>query len=88
MCDPACPADPGDMLRNLVIPLDGSEFARVRCPWVSRLAWAANATIRVIGIAPTDAELALTYDPSTTRLTAGSISTMSSASIPSRSRSS
>jgi hypothetical protein len=50
------------MLRNLVIPLDGSEFAARALPVGIDLAAAANATARVIGIAPTDAELAWTYD--------------------------
>jgi nucleotide-binding universal stress UspA family protein len=51
-----------DMLRNLVIPLDGSEFAARALPVGIELASAANAAVRVIGIAPTDAELAVTYD--------------------------
>jgi hypothetical protein len=51
----------GDMLRNLVIPLDGSEFAARALPVGIELASAANAAVRVIGIAPTDAELAWTY---------------------------
>jgi len=50
------------MLRNLVIPLDGSEFASRALPVAVELASAANATVRVVGIAPTDAELAWTYD--------------------------
>jgi hypothetical protein len=50
------------MLRNLVIPLDGSEFAAHALPVGIELASAANATVRVIGIPPTDAELAWTYD--------------------------
>src|SRR6188472_169193 len=52
----------GDMLKNLVIPLDGSEFAAHALPTGIELAAAANAAVRVIGIAPTDAELAMTYD--------------------------
>ena len=50
------------MLRNLVIPLDGSEFAARALPVGIELASTANATVRVIGIAPTDAELAWTSD--------------------------
>jgi len=50
------------MLKNLVIPLDGSEFAAHALPAGIELAAAANAAVRVIGIAPTDAELAMTYD--------------------------
>jgi nucleotide-binding universal stress UspA family protein len=50
------------MLRNLVIPIDGSEFAARALPVGLELASAANAAVRVFGIAPTDAELAWTYD--------------------------
>jgi nucleotide-binding universal stress UspA family protein len=50
------------MLRNLVIPLDGSEFAARALPVGMALASGAHAAVRVIGIAPTDAELAMTYD--------------------------
>jgi hypothetical protein len=50
------------MLRDLVIPLDGSEFAATALPVGIELASAANAAVRVIGMAPTDAELAWTYD--------------------------
>jgi nucleotide-binding universal stress UspA family protein len=50
------------MLRNIVVPLDGSEFAASALPVGIDLAASANAEVRVIGIAPTDAELAWTYD--------------------------
>jgi nucleotide-binding universal stress UspA family protein len=50
------------MFRNIVIPLDGSEFAARALPVGIELASVANATVRVIGIASTDAQLAWTYD--------------------------
>jgi nucleotide-binding universal stress UspA family protein len=50
------------MLRNLVIPLDGSEFATCALPVGIELASAANADAHAIGIAPTDAQLAWTHD--------------------------
>ncbi len=50
------------MSRNLVIPLDGSEFAARALPVGIELAAAANAAIHVIGIALSDAELAMTFD--------------------------
>src|ERR1043166_3227060 len=62
MSDPVGRAHRGDMFRNLVIPLDGSEFAARALPVGIELASVANATVRGIGIAPTDAELAWTYD--------------------------
>jgi nucleotide-binding universal stress UspA family protein len=50
------------MLRNLLVPLDGSEFSATALPIARDLASSANASVRVIGIAPTDAELPWTYD--------------------------
>jgi nucleotide-binding universal stress UspA family protein len=50
------------MLRNLVIPLDGSEFASRALPLGLHLASHANAAVHVIGIAPTEDERAWTYD--------------------------
>jgi nucleotide-binding universal stress UspA family protein len=58
---PGARHDPG-MLRNLVIPLDGSEFAARALPVGIELASTANARVRVVGIASTDAQLAWTYD--------------------------
>jgi nucleotide-binding universal stress UspA family protein len=50
------------MLRNLVIPLDGSEFAARALPVGTELAAIAGARVRVVGIASTDGALAWTYD--------------------------
>jgi nucleotide-binding universal stress UspA family protein len=50
------------MIRNIVIPLDGSEFAGRALPLGIELAWSANAAVHVIGVARTDEELAWTYD--------------------------
>jgi nucleotide-binding universal stress UspA family protein len=50
------------MLRNILIPLDGTEFAARALPFGIELASAANASVHVLGIAPTDAELAWTHD--------------------------
>jgi nucleotide-binding universal stress UspA family protein len=49
------------MFEEVVIPLDGSEWAAVALPVGISLARTATARARVIGIAPTDAELAWTY---------------------------
>jgi nucleotide-binding universal stress UspA family protein len=49
------------MFQDVVIPLDGSESAAVALPVGISLASTADARARVIGIAPTDAELAWTY---------------------------
>lgn len=50
------------MVKTIVIPLDGSEFAARALPAGIALALRANATVLVIGIARWDAELASTYD--------------------------
>jgi hypothetical protein len=50
------------MFRHLVVPLDGSEFAARALPIAKDLAAAAGASVRVIGIARSDAELPWTYD--------------------------
>ena len=50
------------MFHAIVVPHDGTEFAARALPVAGSLASAVDATVRVIGIAPTDAELALTYD--------------------------
>jgi hypothetical protein len=50
------------MIRTLVVPLDGSQFSALALPIATELAAAASASVRVIGIAPSDAELAWTYD--------------------------
>ena len=50
------------MFRNVVIPLDGSDFSARALPIGVELAAAANASVHVIGIAETDAELAWTHD--------------------------
>jgi len=50
------------MFRKLIIPLDGSEFSAKALPIGVELAVAANASVHVIGIAETDAELAWTHD--------------------------
>jgi Universal stress protein family len=50
------------MLRHLVIPLDGSEFSALALPIGIELAAAVGASVRVIGIAASDAELPWTYD--------------------------
>ena len=49
------------MFHDVVIPLDGSEPAAVALPVGIALASTAEARARVVGIAPTDAELAWTY---------------------------
>ncbi len=49
------------MFENVVIPLDGSESAVGALPIGISLASAAKARARVVGIAPTDAELDWTY---------------------------
>jgi hypothetical protein len=49
------------MLRNVVIPLDGSEFAARALPIGLDLAAGTGASVQVIGIARNDAELAWTY---------------------------
>jgi nucleotide-binding universal stress UspA family protein len=50
------------MFHAIVVPHDGTEFAARALPAAGSLASAFGASLRVIGIAPTDAELALTYD--------------------------
>ena len=50
------------MFDTMVIPLDGSPFAAKALPIGAALAREADAGLRVIGIARSDAELALTYD--------------------------
>ncbi len=50
------------MFRHLIVPLDGSEFAAHALPVGRQLAAAAGASVRVVGVARTDAELAWTYD--------------------------
>jgi len=50
------------MFRHLVVPLDGSEFAAGALPLGRELAASAGASVRVLGVARTDAELAWTYD--------------------------
>lgn len=50
------------MFRHLVVPLDGSEFAAHALPVGMQLAAAAGASVRVLGVARTDTELAWTYD--------------------------
>jgi nucleotide-binding universal stress UspA family protein len=50
------------MFRHIVIAIDGSEFASHALPSGVRLAAAAGASVRVLGVAPSDAELAWTYD--------------------------
>ena len=49
------------MFEDVVIPLDGSESAAVALPIGISLASTATARARVVGIAPTDAELDWTY---------------------------
>jgi hypothetical protein len=49
------------MFEDVVIPLDGSEFAATALPVGLALAREAGARAHVIGIASTDAELAWTY---------------------------
>jgi nucleotide-binding universal stress UspA family protein len=51
-----------DMFRHIVVPLDGSEFAAHALPIGMQLAAAAGVSVRVVGVANTDAELAWTYD--------------------------
>jgi len=50
------------MFRHLVVSLDGSEYAAHALPVGVQLAVAAGASIRVLGVARSDAELASTYD--------------------------
>ena len=50
------------MFRHLIVPLDGSEFAAHALPIGTQLAAAAGVSVHVLGVAPTDAELAWTYD--------------------------
>jgi nucleotide-binding universal stress UspA family protein len=50
------------MFRHLVVPLDGSEFAAHALPVGQQLAAVAGASVHVLGVARTDAELAWTYD--------------------------
>jgi hypothetical protein len=50
------------MFHHLVVPLDGSEFAASALPVGRELAASAGASVRVLGVARTDAELAWTYD--------------------------
>jgi hypothetical protein len=47
---------------TMVMPLDGSPFAADALPIGAALARDAGAALRVVGIARSDAELALTYD--------------------------
>lgn len=49
-------------MEEIVVPLDGSDFANRALRTAKALSAAANARLRVIGIAPSDAELAWTYD--------------------------
>jgi nucleotide-binding universal stress UspA family protein len=51
-----------EMFHFVVVPLDGSEFAAHALPVGIDLARAVGASVRVLGVAPTDAELAWTYD--------------------------
>ncbi len=62
MSTPVQPVHRGGHASEPVIPLDGSEFAARALPVAIELASAANAAVRVIGVAPTDAELAGTHD--------------------------
>ena len=50
------------MLWTIVVPLDGTDFAAHALTVGIALVTAASASIRVIRIASTDAELAWTYD--------------------------
>lgn len=50
------------MFHQLVVAIDGSEFAAHALPVAAQLASAADVSVRVLGIARTDAELAWTYD--------------------------
>jgi nucleotide-binding universal stress UspA family protein len=50
------------MFHQLVVAIDGSEFAAQALPVATKLAAAADVHLRVLGIARTDAELAWTYD--------------------------
>jgi nucleotide-binding universal stress UspA family protein len=50
------------MFTDVVVPLDGSEFAATALPIAVELASIAGAAARVVGVAESDAELSLTYD--------------------------
>ena len=50
------------MVCTFAVPLDGSEFSALALPAATDLAATTGASVRAIGIAPTDAELAWTYD--------------------------
>jgi nucleotide-binding universal stress UspA family protein len=50
------------MFRAVVVPLDGTEFSARALPFARSLAESGDATIHVIGIPRSDAELPLTYD--------------------------
>lgn len=50
------------MFRNVVIPLDGSEFSAHALPIGVALAAAAHASVHVVGVVENDAELAWTHD--------------------------
>ena len=49
------------MLRTIVVPLEGTDFAAHPLPVGIALATPTSASIRLIGIAATDGELAWTY---------------------------
>ncbi len=49
-------------MEEIVVPLDGSDFANRVLPIAAVLSAAAKVRLRVAGIAPSDAELAWTYD--------------------------
>lgn len=50
------------MFTNVIVPLDGSDFATLALPVGCAFADALGASTNVIGIARSDAELSLTYD--------------------------
>ena len=50
------------MIEEIVVPLDGSDFSTRTLPIGAMLAAAADARLRVVGIAHSDGELAWTYD--------------------------
>ena len=57
------------MFRHLIVPLDGSEFAAHTLPVGRQLAAAAGASVRVLGVARTDAELRVDVRPRRLRRT-------------------
>ena len=50
------------MIEEIVVPLDGSDFSTRALPIGAMLSAAADARLRVVGIAHADGELAWTYD--------------------------